>query len=463
MAKIAQRQLFGWRDVAATSDLERLGLVLDNLPDEAFVGDLEERRGKGRNDYPVRPCWNAFLASFLYGHSSAAALLRELGRNAELREVCGFDPHRGADAVPSEDAFGRFLASLAAIPPATLQAVFDRSVATVGELLPDFGRRGAADSKALSSFGKPVPKRGEAGEHAAKEGDRRRDHDADWGRKTYRGVHDDGTPWEKNQKWFGYKLHLLADSTYELPMSLKVTPASRNDSPELLPLVEMLARRHPTLAARMEECAADKGYDSAGNNAGLYDEYGIAPVIDNRHMWKDGDDRERTLCGKKTDSFVYNEDGKVFCVCPATGTKREMAYVGFEKDRKAQKVRCPAAAYGLMCEGRVECEAQAPKKVGAFGRTVRIPLSKDRRIFGPIGRNTRAWKLAYNRRTAVERVNSRIDNLLGFERHTVRGLDKMRVRITVGLSVMLAMAIGTIRTGRKEAMRTLVSVLPRAA
>lgn len=31
---------------------------------------------------------------------------------------------------------------------------------------------------------------------------------------------------EKMVKWFGYKLHLVVDATYELPVAYKVTKAS---------------------------------------------------------------------------------------------------------------------------------------------------------------------------------------------------------------------------------------------
>ncbi|MDR1136570.1 MAG: hypothetical protein LBL49_10445 [Clostridiales Family XIII bacterium] len=39
-------------------DLERLHLVLENMPDDELMQFLEKRRGRGRNDFPVRPLWN---------------------------------------------------------------------------------------------------------------------------------------------------------------------------------------------------------------------------------------------------------------------------------------------------------------------------------------------------------------------------------------------------------------------
>ncbi len=59
-------------------------------------------------------------------------------------------------------------------------------------------------------------------------------------------------------------------------------------------------------------------------------------------------------------------------------------------------------------------------------------------------------------RTAVERVNSRLDVSFGFERHFIRGLKKMKLRVGLALIVMLSMALGSIKEGRKERIRSLV-------
>lgn len=66
----------------------------------------------------------------------------------------------------------------------------------------------------------------------------------------------------------------------------------------------------------------------------------------------------------------------------------------------------------------------------------------------------RCW---YDRRTAVERVNSRLDVSFGFEKHTIRDLKKMGTRCcTLALAVILAMAVGRIKANHSEAMRSLL-------
>lgn len=465
MAMIPQRLLFSWPEIESSSDLDRLRLVLRALPDEPFMQCLEKCRGKGRDDYPIRPTWNALFAGIVFQHLSAASLLRDLSRNAELRQLCGFDPAKGAAGVPSEDAFGRFLATVIESKEDLLE-IFHGLLESLAQKIPDLGAKLAADSKAIPSFGKPVhdEEKLEGNDRPREEeklgkDDRRRDSDADWGKKTYRGIGKNGKAWEKVKTWFGYKLHLLIDSVNELPLDFRLTEASAGDSPELLDRVADLQTRHPEMAKRSRELSADKAYDSFENNRELYDLYGIKPLIDIRSCWP-AEVETKPLVAGRADVFAYDEKGRVFCLCPCSGEQRPLAFQGFEEDRKALKYRCPAAAFGFECKGRERCESFAD--VGAFGRTVRVPLDTDRRVFAPIARSTPQWDKAYDRRTAVERVNSRLDNVLGFEKHTIRGMKKMEARVTLALIVVLAMALGRILANQPALIRSILAPAAKA-
>jgi len=91
VAIISQRQLFSWKEIENLGDLERFSMLLEYLPDEELMQTLERHRGKGRDDYPVRAIWNSILAGIVYQHQSIESLRRELMRNAQLRQLCGFD------------------------------------------------------------------------------------------------------------------------------------------------------------------------------------------------------------------------------------------------------------------------------------------------------------------------------------------------------------------------------------
>jgi len=51
-------------------------LVLEYLPDEALMVQLEKSRGHGRDDYPVRAMWNSMLAGIVFQHPSIESLRR---------------------------------------------------------------------------------------------------------------------------------------------------------------------------------------------------------------------------------------------------------------------------------------------------------------------------------------------------------------------------------------------------
>ncbi|WP_200805688.1 transposase, partial [Carboxydocella sp. JDF658] len=87
---------------------------------------------------------------------------------------------------------------------------------------------------------------------------------------------------------------------------------------------------------------------------------------------------------------------------------------------------CPAKRYGIKCQGMEQC---------SVSQGIRIPLAENRRIFTPIDRASYKWEKEYKKRTAVERVNSRLDVSFGFEQHTIRGMAKMKLRCGLALCV----------------------------
>lgn len=437
MAIIPQRQLFGWREIEDLGELERLRLVLDHLPDGKLMADLERERGRGRDDYPVRAVWNSLLVGIVYQHPSIESLRRELLRNAQLRQLCGFDILQGARAVPLAWAYTRFLRKLQGRLE-QLEEIFRRAVSGLAEVVPDFGKVLAMDGKAIPSHA-----RGKQGKRARKP-DGRRDTDANWGVKTYRGRREDGSLCQRTKNWFGYCLHLTVDATYELPVDFMVTKASASEVIVAHRMVDRMAAERPELLARCESLLGDKAYDDVKLLDKLWCEYRIKPVIDIRDCWQDGE--ETHLVGG-WENVVHDYQGRVYCHCPQTGLRRELAYGGFEERRQTLKYRCPALHYGLECRGRDRCRVKSG---------IRIALKENSRVFTPVARSSYRWRRLYAQRTAVERVNSRLDRCFGLEQHFVRGLRKMRLKCTLALTVMLAMALGRIKEKRGEHLRSLV-------
>ena len=250
--------------------------------------------------------------------------------------------------------------------------------------------------------------------------------------------------WAKVNSWFGYRLHLIVDAKYELPLSYELTTASKNEGVVLDKQFKRLEEKHQDILKKCKYAIGDRGYDDVKRITYLWDKYKIKPVIDIRNQWKYKDET-KILTGYW--NAVYNYKGDIFCVCPKTGYMRNMAFGGFEKGRSCLKYRCPATHYGLDCEGIGLCD---------LGKSIRIPLSENLRIFTPLARSSYKWKKTYKMRTSVERVNSRLDVSFGFENHFIRGLSKMKARCGIALCVMLSMALGRIKEKNEELMCSLV-------
>ena len=208
MATIIKPSLFSWNDVEARSDLDRFYLVRDNLPDENIVRELEDRRGKGRDEFPVRAMWNAIISGVVFQHVSIKSLIRELSRNPALLEACGFDilprykkpvaelkrneetgqmqiiRSEVEDAyyyVPDSWNFSRFLKNVIELEEnqGMISNMIRQLREALMEVLPDFGRHLGYDGKSINSYSTGHKNR-DTGETS--------DIDADWGKHETKGI-----------------------------------------------------------------------------------------------------------------------------------------------------------------------------------------------------------------------------------------------------------------------------------
>jgi hypothetical protein len=432
MAILPQPLLFAWKEIEEIGDLSRLKLLLENLPDEDLMQTLESARGNGRDDYPVRAMWNSLLAGIVFQHSTVESLRRELSRNGQLRLICGFN-----GKLPAAYVYSRFLNNLLKYQD-QVEMIFEQVRWQVFAQLPDFGQSLATDGKAIHSAAR--------GKSKGNKEDRRGEHDANWGVKSYTVNHADGSTERKTSKWFGFKVHSIVDTTYELPVAFEVTKASQAEQPVALQMIERLDQEHPLLLESCDYFMADRGYDDGKLHYRLWENHGIKPIIGIRNLWQKPEGFDATRAVSSLHHVAYDFEGNVYCY-NVHGHRHKMAHAGFEKDRNTVKYRCPAEHYGEHCCGKSQCP---------LARSVRIPISEDRRVFGPVARDSYKWQDLYNRRTAAERVYSRLDVSFGFENHTIRGLKKMKLRVSMAYMAMLAMALGRIKENQAEDMRSLV-------
>ena len=431
MAIVPQRTLFQHMQIEELGDLKRLVLVIENMPDENLMKILEKERRTGRNDYPVRAMWNSILAGVVFQHGSIASLLRELKRNGQLRAICGF-----VGKTPNSHNYSRFFKTLVK-QQEEIDAMFSLMVKRLKSVLPDFGRIMAGDGKAIESFANRATKRSEA--------DGRSEADANVCAKRSLSKDKDEKTYVKIKSWFGYRMHLIVDAKYELPVAYEVTKASCPEQPVMRDMIKKLGEDQKEIMGGCQVFTADKGYDGTDLIRELYDDHDIKAVIDITNQWQDK--KEIRMFENRNNIIGYNNGAEIFCYDPKTGERRMMQYEGFEKERGTIRYGCPVKS-GANCKGCNECP---------YGnKSVRINMEEDRRRFTPVARSSYKWKRLYKKRTSVERVNSRLDVSYGFERHTTRGMKKMNLRVSMALLIMLTLAYGHIEGGRKELMRSLV-------
>jgi len=407
-----QVPLLPFNDFLRLDRHDRLLAVLQALPAEPLLHVLEAQHTQGRGGYAPRVLWACLVAGIVYHIPTIAELRRHLEANPHLRLVCGL----GSAQAPSAATFTRFLQRLVRAHEYVDQ-LFTTLVQALAVYLPDLGQSVAVDSTDLHAWAR--------GRSSAA------DPDASWSAKGSKGPHKD-----KGAKywWFGYKLHLAVDTRHELPLAFTVTTAKAADTKELLPLLGQQRVRLPQ--AHPQVVLADAGYDSAANCQGIVAR-GAVPVI------------PLNLGGEQAPPGVTNAQGTPL------GPKGE-ALVYWGRDGGVTKWRCPAALGKQACD-RYTGAKGTRCSLSPYGLVLKLPLAQDWRRHTPLPRETKKWRRLYRRRTAVERVIGRLKGHLLLDALRVRGLPKVRVRLTLSLVVMLAAALSMALRQRWPDLRRLTA------
>ena len=375
---------------------------LEVIDATALLRRLQNYRPTGRSGYPLRALWRAYAASFFLNLPHTNALIRTLEGDKGLRRLCGFHD------LPHRTTFNRFVQRLSRHAD-LVESCFASITAQIEPLLPDLGKEVAIDSTAVRTHSNP---------------NRRRisDPEASWTAKNSAGAKEGGKEWR-----FGYKVHMVADANYGLPLASLVTTAKRNDSPELPPVMDHAAALNPWL--RPAVAIADRGYDSLANHEHLIGK-GAVPVI---HL--------RRPSNTRFHGGIYTERGVPTCLGLVP-----MAYVRSD----------PARGHLYRCQG---CHLAKSRRGGVRHCADEVWEDPQRnvRISGAIRRDGPEWKRYYAKRQAIERVFKSLKESRRLERHCVRGLRQITLHALMSALAYQATALVRILAGEPAFMRWMVN------
>jgi hypothetical protein len=414
------KPLFAWDALEDSPTLKTIQQLLEIIPDQALLNSLDNARGNGRNDVPLRVAWGVLVLSVALRHPTIEACLAELRRNESLRKLLGIESE---EAVPKKWNLSRFLDRLGQEPHRThLHDIFNAMIERLGSVVPDLGRDTAGDATSLNARRKSKQRAASECQQGLPQ--------ASGGRKEY--TDDDGNV-TKVVEWFGFKLHLLVDVKHEVSLAYRITDTKAGDG-ETLP--EVLADAQANLpVGRIRTLAYDKAADTNEVHETL-SRSGIKAIIQNRSLWKE--EHERMLPGHDGNSnIVYDEAGTLYCYDRVSEpmVRHQMAYIGYEPARETIKYRCPAKHEGWECPMSKVCNAGKD-----YGLTVRVPREIDLRRFPALPRATKKFERKYKGRTAVERVNARLKIFWGADDGNVTGSQRFFALLGVILVVQASFA-----------------------
>ncbi|MYC29196.1 MAG: transposase [Chloroflexi bacterium] len=380
--------------------------ILACLDDSAIIDRLQAYRPTGRPGWPLRTMWNAYLASFFLDLPHTNALIRRLKDDPALRGVCGF---REGDPLPHRTTYNRFISRLANHSD-LVEACLNQLTSELKDLLPGFGDEVAIDSTSVRTHSNPNKKSKLSGEVT--------DPEAAWGYKTdARSRKKDG-----KELAFGYKVHMIADATHDLPITMKVMAANHNDSPQLPSLMDKAYDNFSWFSPSV--ATADRGYDAKSNFEYLYLKRGIDPVI---HI-------------RKTNSHDGLYDGiYTMDAAPTCMGLEPMQFIGETWE----------GHYIFRCQGE-GCHLKESTQGGTRKCdtvVVENPLDNLRVFGGKTRRNTPEWKTLYSRRQSIERIFKSQKESRRLESHCVRGLKKITLHCLMSTMVYQATALAKVQAG----------------
>lgn len=380
----------------------KLEMILSQIDVSKLANSLRKSSSsKGPKGYEATSILYALIAMQVEKIQTIKDLVLNLKRNPVLRYCCGFDV---LGSVPSESTFSRFLERLS--QNQELELLFYDLVLKAKKLNIVDGEHVSIDSTKLNSYEAAKPKKKIVDNGL----------NPNWGMK--RDTNGN------NIRWFGWKLHILCDSKSELPLDIRITPASVHDGTVAIPMIEEFLQKYRSVF-RPKYYAMDSGYDYEYIYKDIINKCNAIPII------------------------AYNPRGSF---APPEGLDKDFdpicsggyKLVYWGKERNHLKFRCPHALGKCDCpHGMNWC---SPSN---YGYTLKLNYKENPRQHGYPLRSSEKWQRQYDKRTSVERCNSRLKRYLNVDNIRSRGIKKAK---THALLNCIALIAGTIALNSSKSL-----------
>lgn len=233
--------------------VRQLQALFNAIPEDELLEALKMYYA-GRNGYTYRVLWRTYIAMTMLNLPSFAALIRTLENNPYIALACGIVR---PDAIPSKFAYSRFMRKLQNPKSVVLVKNIMRFLTRkCYEAFPNFGKSVAIDATDLKAWS-----------NGSKE--RKSDPDAGW-------VIKGDTKGKRKFVW-GYKMHLMVDTTHEIPITANVTKGNVADVRQATPLLSQA--RYITSKFCPNYVICDAGYSSERLRKVIKRQWRAQPII----------------------------------------------------------------------------------------------------------------------------------------------------------------------------------------
>ena len=193
--------------------ISQLEALFNTIPEEELLKALRVYYA-GRSGYTYRVLWRTYVAMTVLNLPSSAALVRTLQNNPYIAQACGI---ANPKAIPSKFAYSRFMRKLQVPNNVVLVKNIMRNLTCrCYETFPNFAKCVAIDATDLKAWSNGSKKR-------------KTDPDTGWVIK----ADSNG----KRKFVWGYKMHLMVDTNYEIPITANITAGNMADVRQATPLL----------------------------------------------------------------------------------------------------------------------------------------------------------------------------------------------------------------------------------